>query len=319
MHHLFTGLPVEQLGRGALRPGGQRAAGPAGGGGRAAVGARRAGVPAGQHRRLCGRRITPPCWRPPRIDAERKPVLVIDIGTNTEISLAAGGRSVLLLVRLGTGVRGRPHPRRDARRPRRGGRRADNRNRRWHRGAGEHHRRRPPSASAGRASCRRWRSCCAPGWWMSAARYPAGKPPSRQRQGAASSCWSRQQQPGTGGISSSPARISTRSSLPRAPSAPGSRCCCAEAGMTAEAGGALDHRRGVWHLPGPQRALRIGMFPQQPLERFHQVGNAAGRAPARCCSRPLRTLSAELAARSLCVDLTTRPGFMEVYVGALGM
>ena len=65
-------------------------------------------------------------------------------------------------------------------------------------------------------------------------------------------------------------------------------------------------------------ALRIGMFPQQPLERFHQVGNAAGAgARQMLVSRERRKVAARLAHESEYIELTVHPDFRDVFVREL--
>jgi uncharacterized 2Fe-2S/4Fe-4S cluster protein (DUF4445 family) len=67
-------------------------------------------------------------------------------------------------------------------------------------------------------------------------------------------------------------------------------------------------------------AMRIGMFPHLPLERFHQVGNAAGvGARALLVSRRQRSLAGDIARRIEYVELTTHPDFAEEYVRAIGL
>ena len=82
--------------------------------------------------------------------------------------------------------------------------------------------------------------------------------------------------PASARTSSSPAATSARSSWPRAPCAPASTCCCRKLGITAQdiqrfiVAGAFGSYIDV------QSAIDIAMFPDLPLERFEQVGNAAG-------------------------------------------
>ncbi len=65
-------------------------------------------------------------------------------------------------------------------------------------------------------------------------------------------------------------------------------------------------------------AQRIGMFPAQPLERFHQVGNAAGvGAKQMLLSRAARRLSSQIIRRADYIELTVQPEFTDVYVSAL--
>jgi uncharacterized 2Fe-2S/4Fe-4S cluster protein (DUF4445 family) len=65
-------------------------------------------------------------------------------------------------------------------------------------------------------------------------------------------------------------------------------------------------------------AQRIGMFPRQPLHRFHQVGNAAGvGAKQMLLSGTARQLSASIIQRVQYIELTVQPEFTDVYVAAL--
>jgi uncharacterized 2Fe-2S/4Fe-4S cluster protein (DUF4445 family) len=65
-------------------------------------------------------------------------------------------------------------------------------------------------------------------------------------------------------------------------------------------------------------AMRLGMFPTAPLERFHQVGNAAGvGAKQMLLSRRKRLESAELAARAGYIELTIYPEFTEKFVESM--
>lgn len=65
-------------------------------------------------------------------------------------------------------------------------------------------------------------------------------------------------------------------------------------------------------------AQRIGMFPTQPLERFHQVGNAAGvGAKQMLLSRQARQLAAQIIAADHYIELTVQPDFTDIYVAAL--
>ncbi len=60
------------------------------------------------------------------------------------------------------------------------------------------------------------------------------------------------------------------------------------------------------------------MFPRQPLERFHQVGNAAGvGAKQMLLSREARLLSSRIVDRVSYIELTVQPEFTDVYVAAL--
>jgi uncharacterized 2Fe-2S/4Fe-4S cluster protein (DUF4445 family) len=65
-------------------------------------------------------------------------------------------------------------------------------------------------------------------------------------------------------------------------------------------------------------ALAVGMFPPLPRERFVQVGNAAGiGAKMALVSRHCRRVAEEIARRVEYVELTTHARFVEAYTAAL--
>jgi uncharacterized 2Fe-2S/4Fe-4S cluster protein (DUF4445 family) len=65
-------------------------------------------------------------------------------------------------------------------------------------------------------------------------------------------------------------------------------------------------------------ALAVGMFPSLPRERFVQVGNAAGiGAKLVLVSRRCRGITDDIARRIEYVELTTHPHFVEAYTAAL--
>jgi uncharacterized 2Fe-2S/4Fe-4S cluster protein (DUF4445 family) len=65
-------------------------------------------------------------------------------------------------------------------------------------------------------------------------------------------------------------------------------------------------------------AVQIGMFPRIPLDRFHQVGNAAGiGARAALLSLTQRRLADEIAQRVRYIELTTDPRFQERFLKGL--
>jgi uncharacterized 2Fe-2S/4Fe-4S cluster protein (DUF4445 family) len=67
-------------------------------------------------------------------------------------------------------------------------------------------------------------------------------------------------------------------------------------------------------------ALRVGMFPPLPPDRFEQVGNAAGvGARLVLLSREQRALSAEIAAHAEYVELTNDPRFTIAFAEAMLM
>jgi uncharacterized 2Fe-2S/4Fe-4S cluster protein (DUF4445 family) len=65
-------------------------------------------------------------------------------------------------------------------------------------------------------------------------------------------------------------------------------------------------------------ALRVGMFPNLPLGRFRQVGNAAGAGARQMLVSARRRVEAERLARKVnYIELTTHPRFTDVFVEAL--
>jgi uncharacterized 2Fe-2S/4Fe-4S cluster protein (DUF4445 family) len=65
-------------------------------------------------------------------------------------------------------------------------------------------------------------------------------------------------------------------------------------------------------------AMRIGMFPDQPLERFRQVGNAAGMgAKQMLLSHALRSQSQRMIAAVEYFELTTYTAFTNIFVDAM--
>jgi len=67
-----------------------------------------------------------------------------------------------------------------------------------------------------------------------------------------------------------------------------------------------------------ESAVRVGMFPALPLDRFRQVGNAAGMgARQMLLSAAQRRLAANLADRVEYIELTTHASFTKEFVKAL--
>ena len=65
-------------------------------------------------------------------------------------------------------------------------------------------------------------------------------------------------------------------------------------------------------------AVRIGMFPNLPVERFQQVGNAAGAgARQMLVSVERRRKAVELAERSEYIELTTHPDFKDQFIKSI--
>ncbi|WP_081703056.1 ASKHA domain-containing protein [Desulfuromonas sp. TF] len=66
--------------------------------------------------------------------------------------------------------------------------------------------------------------------------------------------------------------------------------------------------------------IRIGMFPDIPRERFTQVGNAAGAGVRMTLtSRDAREKAGELAVRCRHFDLSTQPDFQKVFMKRIGL
>jgi len=69
------------------------------------------------------------------------------------------------------------------------------------------------------------------------------------------------------------------------------------------------------HVPS---AVRVGMFPALQLERFHQIGNAAGvGAKQMLVSRQRRRLAVEISQRIEYIELTIHPRFTEEFMKAM--
>jgi uncharacterized 2Fe-2S/4Fe-4S cluster protein (DUF4445 family) len=65
-------------------------------------------------------------------------------------------------------------------------------------------------------------------------------------------------------------------------------------------------------------AIRIGMFPPLPLQRFRQVGNAAGTgARQMLVSAPRRRLVETIIERVRYIELTAHPSFSDLYMSAM--
>ena len=65
-------------------------------------------------------------------------------------------------------------------------------------------------------------------------------------------------------------------------------------------------------------AVTIGMFPDLPLERFKQVGNAAGSGARQLLvSARQRRAADEIARQVEYVELAVQPDFMKVYLEAM--
>jgi uncharacterized 2Fe-2S/4Fe-4S cluster protein (DUF4445 family) len=68
------------------------------------------------------------------------------------------------------------------------------------------------------------------------------------------------------------------------------------------------------------RAVRLGMFPEVPLERFRQVGNAAGMGAKQVLINAGRLrIASEVSRQVSYLELTTYPSFQERFLGALSM
>jgi len=66
-------------------------------------------------------------------------------------------------------------------------------------------------------------------------------------------------------------------------------------------------------------AIQLGMFPRLPRNRYQQIGNAAGvGAQQMLVSLPSRQAAEAILDKMDYIELTTDPGFMESYVDAMG-
>jgi uncharacterized 2Fe-2S/4Fe-4S cluster protein (DUF4445 family) len=65
-------------------------------------------------------------------------------------------------------------------------------------------------------------------------------------------------------------------------------------------------------------AMQIGMFPSLPLDRFHQVGNAAGAgARQMLISIGQRSIANDIARRVKYIELSTYPNFTQLFSKSL--
>ena len=65
-------------------------------------------------------------------------------------------------------------------------------------------------------------------------------------------------------------------------------------------------------------AVRIGMFPPIPLERYRQVGNAAGSgARQMLISTRMRSAAEHLGDKIEYVELTTASGYTNIFMDAI--
>lgn len=93
----------------------------------------------------------------------------------------------------------------------------------------------------------------------------------------------------------------------------------AAAGITADAVEEVIIAGAFGSYINVESAIRIGMFPQLPLGRFRQVGNAAGMGAVRMLiSRHAREVSESLVRGVRYIELTTLPGFQESFVRWMG-
>jgi uncharacterized 2Fe-2S/4Fe-4S cluster protein (DUF4445 family) len=91
-----------------------------------------------------------------------------------------------------------------------------------------------------------------------------------------------------------------------------------EAGITADAIGEFVVAGAFGTYLDVDSAVAIGMFPDLPRERFRQVGNAAGTgARQMLVSAELRRVADEIPARVEYVELTTHAGFEKHFMRSL--
>ncbi|MFN8377381.1 MAG: ASKHA domain-containing protein [Anaerolineae bacterium] len=69
-----------------------------------------------------------------------------------------------------------------------------------------------------------------------------------------------------------------------------------------------------------ESAVRVGMFPALPRERYHQVGNAAGMGACQLLvSRTARRQAARLAEETTYLELTVHDGFQSTYMARMAL
>jgi uncharacterized 2Fe-2S/4Fe-4S cluster protein (DUF4445 family) len=92
----------------------------------------------------------------------------------------------------------------------------------------------------------------------------------------------------------------------------------AEAGLTYEGLGAFVVAGAFGTYLDLKSATRIGMFPPLPLNRFRQVGNAAGAGARQMLVSQSRRYTAEsIVDRVRYIELTAHPNFTDVYMEAM--
>jgi uncharacterized 2Fe-2S/4Fe-4S cluster protein (DUF4445 family) len=78
-------------------------------------------------------------------------------------------------------------------------------------------------------------------------------------------------------------------------------------------------RKAVNALPLAKAAIRTGTFPALPEERFQQVGNAAGTGARQLLvSLEMREKALDIRRRERYIELTTHPGFSDLFVRNIG-
>ena len=92
----------------------------------------------------------------------------------------------------------------------------------------------------------------------------------------------------------------------------------AEAGLTHDDLGAFIVAGAFGTYLDLKSATRIGMFPPIPLDRFKQVGNAAGSgARQMLISQAQRRLAESMVEKITYVELTVHPSFTDIYMDAM--
>jgi uncharacterized 2Fe-2S/4Fe-4S cluster protein (DUF4445 family) len=67
-----------------------------------------------------------------------------------------------------------------------------------------------------------------------------------------------------------------------------------------------------------ESAIRVGMFPELPADRFQQIGNAAGAgAKNLLISKELRYVAEEIMGQVEYIELTTRTDFQKIFMERL--
>ena len=98
-----------------------------------------------------------------------------------------------------------------------------------------------------------------------------------------------------------------------------SNCCCAKPGCRPASIDRFIVAGAFGAYLDVQSGISIGLFPALPLERFVQVGNAAGLGVQQMlASGRARDEAGDLATRCRYVELSTQAGFQKAFLQHIG-